>query len=133
LVLAGKDTPYNMQLLFGANWLRDLDLLHRKTRITVLLDPPRGSPSYARHAQQDKDAPSPSSPRPATTVEPQKIAKIRKVQDKIRQVPGAGKTPSDYEMMAVLCDMDGGDWKNCHLNIPTYHLAVDSMDQGVQA
>ena len=70
MVVTGKDTADNMQLIFGPNWQRDEGEAFEEARLDVLLSPPRGSPSYAMTARQGFDIGAPAwSPRPASEAE----------------------------------------------------------------
>ncbi|KAF6828541.1 hypothetical protein CMUS01_08538 [Colletotrichum musicola] len=93
----------------------------------VLLDPLRGSPSYALNAYHD-DGASQRTPRPATEAEREKVAQIRKLQAKIRERVEAGKAPSWNDREAVLLSF-GPNWPE---HLQTYMLAANTMDQGVQ-
>ncbi|WYZ43703.1 hypothetical protein EsH8_VII_000139 [Colletotrichum jinshuiense] len=127
LTLTGKDTPENIQLLFGPNWRRDLTQQHEEARIDILLDPPRGSPSYALHSMLDDGAPS-WTPRPATDAEKQTVAQVRKLQEAIRKKAGAGNSPAREDMVDILTSL-GPDWP---AQLPNYQLAANAMDQGVR-
>ncbi|KAF6807017.1 hypothetical protein CSOJ01_08440 [Colletotrichum sojae] len=126
LVLAGKDTPENLKLLFGPNWSSQAKE-YEDARMEVPIDPPRGSPSYAMNAYHDNGAP-PSTPRPASDAEREKVAQIRGLQAKIRERVGAGKAPSWDDREAILLSF-GPNWPE---HLQTYMLATNTMDQGVQ-
>lgn len=125
LVITGQDSPENMELLFGPNCRRDAK--HEETRIDILLDPPRGSPSYASHSCFDDKALG-RSPRPATDAEQRKITQVREMQEAIRQRVGAARRPSKEDMMAILT----GPGPNWTAKLPMYTLAANTMDQGVR-
>lgn len=128
LILAGKDTPENMELFYGPHWRAGMGKEHQESRMEILLNPPRGSPSYAMNKWLDEGAPA-RSPRPATEDEKTKIQKIKEIQEKVRQRVGAGKQPSGSDMQAILKSF-GAEWGTM---MPLYTLAVNTMDQGVQA
>lgn len=128
LIYAGKDTPENMQALFGPDWRRSIGKHHDEARLDVLLDPPRGSPSYALHQWLSPDNRLERSPRPATDAEQQMIGKVREMQDAVRRRIGAGKSPSSADMQAILSSY-GLDWTS---HVQTYTLAINAMDQGVR-
>ncbi|KAJ0342079.1 hypothetical protein COL922a_001468 [Colletotrichum nupharicola] len=128
LILAGKDTPENMELFYGPHWRAGMGKEHHDSRMEILLNPPRGSPSYAMNKWLDEGAPA-RSPRPATEDEKTKIQQIKEIQEKVRQRVGAGKQPSGSDMQAILKSF-GAEWGTM---MPLYTLAVNTMDQGVQA
>ncbi|KAK3356726.1 hypothetical protein B0T25DRAFT_138465 [Lasiosphaeria hispida] len=128
LVLAGQDTPKNMQLLYGPQWESSMKKDHEEARIQCLLDPPPGSPSHVLNAWMD-DASIVRSLRPATEAEQQRVKEIREMQELIRRRVGAGKSPTSGDMHAILTAA-GSDWVS---RIPTYTLAANTMDQGVPA
>lgn len=103
--------------------------LYAEIRMEVLLNPPHGSPSYAVSALLDNGGPS-WSPRPASDEEQTRIGEIRAIQDAIRQRQRAGSSrfPDPTEMMAIFYSFDMR-WTE---KLPTYKLAVITMDQGVQ-
>lgn len=117
-----------MQTLFGPNWRRSIGKDHDETRLDVLLDAPRGSPSYVMHQWLSPDSRLERSPRPATDAEQQVIGKAREMQDAVRRRIGAGKSPSAADMQAVLSSY-GSDWIS---HLQTYTLAINTMDQGVR-
>ncbi|POS70218.1 hypothetical protein DHEL01_v211386 [Diaporthe helianthi] len=128
---ARKDTPENMQLVFGPDWRECLGKLYDETRIDVLLDPPRGSPSFAITKYLNTDNWLKRSPRPGIESEKELINQVtlgRKMQDAVRRRIGAGKSPSTHDMKAVLSSY-GPDWTS---HLQTYMLAINTMDQGVQ-
>ncbi|KAK7710394.1 hypothetical protein SLS64_005979 [Diaporthe eres] len=124
----GKDTPENMQALFGPDWRSSIGKAHDETRLDVLIDPPRGSPSYAKYQSLYPDGRLLRSPRPATDAEQQVIGKAKEMQDAVRRRIGAGKSPSSADMEAILSSY-GMDWI---LHVQTYMLAINTMDQGVR-
>lgn len=117
-----------MQTLFGPDWHSSIGKDHDEARLDVLLDPPRGSPSYSMHQWLNPDNRLERSPRPATDAEQQMIGKVREMQDAVRRRIGAGKSPSSADMQAILSSY-GPDWTS---HIQTYTLAVNTMDQGVR-
>lgn len=116
-----------MQALFGPDWRSSIGKAHDETRLDVLIDPPRGSPSYAKYQSLYPDDRLERSPRPATNVEKQVIGKAREMQDVVRRRIGAGNSPSTADMQAVLSSY-GPDWDS---DLQTYFLAINAMDQGV--
>lgn len=128
LIYVGKDTPENMKALFGPDWRASIGKNYDETRLDVLLDPPRGSPSYALHQWLSPDGRHERSPRPATDAEQQVIGKVRAMQDAVRRRIGAGKSPSTADMQAILSSY-GSDWTS---HLQTYMLAINTMDQGVR-
>lgn len=117
-----------MQALFGPDWRSSIGKNHDKIRLEVLLDAPRGSPSYAMHQSLNLDSRLERSPRPATNAEKQVIGKSREMQDLVRRRIGAGKSPSSADMEAILSSY-GADWIS---HTQTYMLAINTMDQGVR-
>ncbi|KAL5401530.1 hypothetical protein PMIN06_012317 [Paraphaeosphaeria minitans] len=101
LVITGKDTATNMQLLFGAEWRETMLEPYDKVRAEVLLNPPRGSPAYAAVAEPDDGAPA-WSPRPPSESEQRKVYEVREMQSVIRERVGAGKSPSSADRQAIL-------------------------------
>ncbi|GAB1312837.1 hypothetical protein MFIFM68171_03047 [Madurella fahalii] len=126
LVLTGKDTPENLRLFFGSKDAIKAD--HENARIECLLDPPPGSPSHIIHSHMG-DPPLPRNLRQATEAEQQKLDEVRAMQERIRQRVGVGKAPSSQDMQAILKSC-GPNWTTM---LPIYHLAVNTMDQGVPA
>ncbi|KAK2050621.1 hypothetical protein LZ31DRAFT_547905 [Colletotrichum somersetense] len=126
LVITGQDSPENMKLLFGPSSLVNMKEEHENARIEVLLDPPRGSPSY--NLSKFMDDPSLTrSVRPPTEAEKQKLQEVREMQQRIRQKVGAGNTPSSGDMKSILSSF-GPDWPE---KLPLYMSAANTMDQGV--
>ncbi|KAG8169432.1 hypothetical protein KVR01_000177 [Diaporthe batatas] len=121
LIYTGKDTPENMQLIFGPEWRRSLGKTYEDARIEILLDAPRGSPSYAMNQGLIGANRLERSPRPATESEKQLIGEVREMQYMMG-------SPSSNDTKAVLSSY-GADWTS-HLR--TYMLAINTMDQGVQ-
>ncbi|KAK4501902.1 hypothetical protein PRZ48_007711 [Zasmidium cellare] len=126
LVVTGKDTSENMELLFGPSWSNHLKTQLDEARFNVLLNPPRGSPSYAMNSRLDNGAPS-WSPRPAGDDEKQKIVEVREMQSKIRERVGNGRSPSRDDMREILMSF-GAAWDQ---KAEVYTLALNTMDQGV--
>lgn len=114
-----------MKLQFGPNWCNDVK--HEDTRIDVLLDPPRGSPSYAMNSFFD-DETLDRSPRPATDAEQRRITEVKEMQETIRRRVGAGRRPSKQDMMTILT-ASGPNWTG---KLSIYTLAANTMDQGVR-
>jgi hypothetical protein len=130
LILTGQDTPEKMRLLFGPQYERTLKEHHGKARIECLLDPPPGSPSHVLRASMGMDDPSlVQALRPATEAEKKRVEEVREMQALIRLRVGAGKSPSLTDMQAIIRSF-GQDWSE---KLPTYDLAVNTMDQGVPA
>ncbi|KAK7186162.1 hypothetical protein DPSP01_000769 [Paraphaeosphaeria sporulosa] len=127
LVITGKDTATNMQLLFGPQWRDSLLKSYDEVRAQVLLNPPRGSPAYVMAANLDNGAPA-WSPRPPSESEQRKVDEVRRMQSAIRARVSAGKSPSNADMQAILLSF-GANWMD---HLPLYQLAVNTMDQGVQ-
>ncbi|KAF2452151.1 hypothetical protein P171DRAFT_516023 [Karstenula rhodostoma CBS 690.94] len=127
LVITGKDTAANMQLLFGPQWRDNLSKTYDEVRAQVLLEPPPGSPAYVMAADLDNGAPA-WSPRPPSESEQRKVDEVRKMQSAIRERVGAGKSPSKDDMQAILMSF-GSNWVEY---LALYTLASNTMDQGVQ-
>lgn len=125
LVLAGKDTPKNIELIYGPSWAAEQSLWD-ETRIEVLLKPPPGSPSYAMSSSVDIGAPA-QTPRPASAEETIQIQEVRDMQAAISRHMHGRKDPSSKDMQAILTSF-GPDWPTM---LPIYQLAVNTMDQGV--
>lgn len=113
-----------MQALFGPDWRSSIGKNHDETRVEVLLDAPRGSPSHTMHQWLCPDSRLKRSPRPATDAEHQMIGKVREMQDTIRRRIGAGKSPSMADMQAILSSY-GSDWPS---HLQTYKIATNTMD-----
>ena len=77
-------------------------------------------------ADQDVGVPS-GSPKPANEAEQRKVTEVREMQALVRQRAPEGKTTSKADMMAILNSF-GADWS---IKLPTYTLAINTMDQGV--
>lgn len=116
-----------MQLLFGPQWQDSLSKTYDEVRAEVLLNAPRGSPAFVMAANLDKGAPA-WSPRPPSESEQRKVDEVRRMQSKIRERVGAGKSPSNADMQAILMSF-GANWVEY---LPLYTLAANTMDQGVQ-
>ena len=115
-----------MQLLFGPAWETHIKKNHDEARIGCLLDPPPGSPSHVMNAFMDDNS-LVRSLRPATEAEQQKVKEVREMQALIRRRIGVGRQPTSGDMQAILTT-SGADWAG---KLPTYFLAVNTMDQGV--
>lgn len=98
-----------------------------EARIDILLEAPVGSPSYAVNYLIDRSVVS--SPRPASSEEMARVQTVRAMQQAIRTRLGARREPTSQDIMPVLMTF-GGDWATM---LPTYQLAVNTMDQGVRA
>jgi hypothetical protein len=128
LILTGQDTPEKMRLLFGPQYERTIKEDHENARIECLLDPPPGSPCHVMNAYMD-DPSLVRSLRPATEAEKRKVEEGREIQALIRQRVGPGKSLSSADMQAIMTTF-GPKWP---AKLPTYSLAVNTMDQGVPA
>lgn len=117
-----------MKALFGPDWRNSIGRNHNETRLDVLLDPPRGSPSYAKNQCLYPDGRLKRSPRPATEAEQQVIGRAREMQHAVRLRIGTRNSPSMADMQAILSAY-GPDWSPY---LQTYSLAVNTMDQGVR-
>jgi hypothetical protein len=115
-----------MKLLFGPQLDSTLTKDHEEARLGVLLDPPPGSPMHVMHSNMD-DPSLARSPRPATEAEQKRVQEVREMQAAIRRRVGAGRSPSSGDMRAILVSF-GDAWV---ARLPTYNLAVNTMDQGV--
>ncbi|TVY80494.1 hypothetical protein LSUE1_G003483 [Lachnellula suecica] len=131
LVIAGKDTPQNLQLLLGPVWKSE-NFTWKTNRFEILLKAPVGSPSYAKHHENDAIAPV-FSPRPASGEETARIEKIRDIQSALRTRLGTRKKPNGQDMLPVFKTVasDQTGWPAWIPMIPNYKLAIDTMDQGV--
>ncbi|KAK4889814.1 hypothetical protein LTR27_011432 [Elasticomyces elasticus] len=127
LVVMGKDTPENMELLFGPGWQQDVQGCHDECRMEVLLNPPHGSPSYAMSASLDNGGPG-WSPRPAAQAEQRRVDEVRQMQELVRARVGAGKSPTRDDTHAIMTSF-GAHWAE---KLDTYTLALNTMDQGVR-
>ena len=78
-------------------------------------------------AHLDNGAPA-WSPRPASESEQRRVAEVREMQALVRESVGEGRSPSQADMMGILTSF-GADWS---ARLPTYQLAVNTMDQGVR-
>ena len=125
-MITGKDDPESMRLLFGPPWTADIADTLKEARMSVLLDPPRGSPDYGFLARLD-DRTLARNCRPATSEEQAQINQVREMQAKIRERVGAGRSPGSDVMKAILTEYGAG-WDEM---LPIYQLAVNTMDQGV--
>lgn len=114
-----------MELFFGPNW-KSVEQHQDDARMQVLLNPPRGSPSYAVNSPLDSGAPS-WSPRPASDGEQRMVVEVRVMQNKIHSRVGSGRSPSNADMREILVSF-GAAWPG---KVPIYTLALNTMDQGV--
>ncbi|KAI9926370.1 hypothetical protein ASPWEDRAFT_176660 [Aspergillus wentii DTO 134E9] len=128
LIITGKDTIGNFQLLMGPQWRKIAGSMREEQRLDVLLRPQPGSPSYALHHQYDEDTPT-WSPTPATTAENEKVQEIREMQDFIVSRVGPGKQPDKDEMRGILTAF-GANWAE---KLGVYQTALNALDQGVHA
>ncbi|EME81186.1 uncharacterized protein MYCFIDRAFT_204223 [Pseudocercospora fijiensis CIRAD86] len=91
----------NMAMLFGPSWQESIQRDRDEIRLEVLLNPPRGSPSYAISAQLDAGGPT-WSPRPATPQERARLDEVREMQAMIRQRVGSHQcmcnVPDDIQL-----------------------------------
>ena len=95
----------------------------------LLLNPPRGSPSYAVTVGSDLDNGAPTwSPRPASEGEESRVADVREMQALVRQRVAEGTSPSKADMMAIVTSF-GAEWDT---KMETYTLAINTMNQGVR-
>ncbi|KAK3374335.1 hypothetical protein B0T24DRAFT_667390 [Lasiosphaeria ovina] len=130
LVLAGQDTPENLELLFGPHYKQGVKKDHEDMRIECLLDPPPGSPSHAKYATTDAASLN-ASPRPATEAEQKMVKEVRDIQEQIRKRRAKGKPPSQEDMFAILWPITGRNWE---AKYPVFVLARNTMvDPGVLA
>ncbi|OHE97096.1 hypothetical protein CORC01_07537 [Colletotrichum orchidophilum] len=128
LIVAGKDTPENMRILFGPTFLSDMKGDQARLRIEVLLDPPRGSPMYAQQAYDDAGSEAlVRSVRPPSQAEEKTLREVREIQEKVKQKVGVGRSPDSGVMKDVLTSF-GPNWPQ---KMQLYMLAVNTMDQGV--
>ncbi|KAK5732154.1 hypothetical protein LTR17_010731 [Elasticomyces elasticus] len=105
LVVMGKDTPENIELLFGPNWQRDVQESHDECRMEVLLEP-----------------------APWLTKLCNEVDEVRRMQELVRARVGAGKSPTRDDTHAIMTSF-GADWAE---KLDTYTLALNTMDQGVR-
>lgn len=127
LIFAGKDNEENFQLLFGPNWAKDIEQMHREARIEILLDPPRGSPSYAFNSSSDATYLGPRSVRPASGPEQEAIQEVRSFQAMIAEkYPQGTRIPSNA--IGQFVSQLGADWAQ---KMPMLQLAQNTTDQGV--
>ena len=125
LVIAGKDTPENLRLIFGPGW-QNIFSEWKKARMTILLDAPVGSPDYKYKIEYDEKSLVPSS-RPATEMEAAEVQMIREMQRAIREQLGWRKEPTPMDMTDILRTY-GAVWEQM---VPKYYLATATMDQGL--
>ncbi|KAK1496490.1 hypothetical protein CCUS01_02837 [Colletotrichum cuscutae] len=128
LVIAGKDTPEYLRILFGPTFASEKKELER-VRLEVLIDPPRGSPMYVEQDLDDAGTKPPTRAlRPASEAELETLKEVREIQEKVRQKVGVGRSPDTRVMQEVLMTL-GPDWSE---KLQLYMLAVNTMDQGVR-
>ncbi|KAK1529633.1 acyl-CoA dehydrogenase domain-containing protein [Colletotrichum paranaense] len=128
LVIAGKDTPGYLRILFGPTFASEKKELER-VRLEVLIDPPRGSPMYVKQDLDDAGTKPPTRAlRPASEAELETLKEVREIQEKVRQKVGVGRSPDTRVMQEVLMTF-GPDWSE---KLQLYMLAVNTMDQGVR-
>ncbi|KAI3542614.1 hypothetical protein CSPX01_06819 [Colletotrichum filicis] len=128
LVIAGKDTPEYLRILFGPTFASEKKELER-VRLEVLIDPPRGSPMYVQQDLDDAGTKPPTRAlRPASEAELETLKEVREIQEKVRQKVGVGRSPDTRVMQEVLMTC-GPDWSE---KLQLYMLAVNTMDQGVR-
>ncbi|KAJ0297540.1 hypothetical protein COL516b_010585 [Colletotrichum fioriniae] len=125
LIIAGKDTPENMRILFGPTCLSEKKE-HERIRLEVLIDPCCGSPLYMEQFFDDTGTKPPTrAVRPPTDAEKITLREVREIQEIIKQKFGTGRLPDAIDMQDVLKTL-GPDWpERMHL----YMLAINSMGQ----
>lgn len=133
LVITGKDTPENFAKLLGLNEKDVVAEAQRDVRMEVLLQPPRGSPSYAmaRQLKLDENCP-PWTPREASATEKERLNKVRAMQELIRRHMGTRSvsTINTNDMRDILVKNFGAGWTEA---LSVYQNAINAMDQGVPA
>lgn len=125
-MVAGQDTAENLVILLGPQWKETQRKTHEEMRLHVLINPPRGSPSYVLYSKFDEGSPL-WSPRPASEAEKEKLQEVRDIQAAIRSHLGSRRQPSVQDMQAILAGM-GQDWSK---SLPNYQIAVNTINQGV--
>ncbi|EXF80221.1 hypothetical protein CFIO01_11419 [Colletotrichum fioriniae PJ7] len=125
LIIAGKDTPENLRILFGPTCLSEKKE-HERIRLEVLIDPCCGSPLYMEQFFDDTGTKPPTrAVRPPTDAEKKTLTEVREIQEIVRQKFGTGRIPDAIDMQDVLKTL-GPDWpERMHL----YMLAINSMGQ----
>lgn len=79
LVVTGKDTNGNMQLLFGPNWREIAKKIHTNARMEVLMQPRPRSEDYELYKRWDEGAPT-WAPKPASAAELEEMANVKDMQ-----------------------------------------------------
>ncbi|KAK1655031.1 hypothetical protein BDP81DRAFT_308743 [Colletotrichum phormii] len=127
LVITGKDTPENMQVLFGPTFLSQKNE-HERIRLEILLDAPRGSPVHKMAEFDDAGVDRLTrAVRPPSQTEQETMKEVREIQKKVQRKIGVGNSPDSGVMREILMTM-GPNWpEKMHL----YTLAINTMDQGV--
>lgn len=84
LVIAGKDTPEYLRILFGPTFASEKKELER-IRLEVLIDPPRDSPMYVSQDLDDAGTKPPTRAlRPASDSKLETLKEVREIQEKVR-------------------------------------------------
>jgi hypothetical protein len=103
--------------------------MYDEERLTVLLQPPRGSPSYAWASSLEYDDSSlPWSPRPADETERERLQEVRDMQALVRSHLGSRTDPTTQDAKAILTQF-GANWPE---KAKVYQIAINTMDRGVQ-
>ncbi|KAK1658787.1 hypothetical protein BDP55DRAFT_637592 [Colletotrichum godetiae] len=127
LVITGKDTPENMQVLLGPTLVSNKNELER-TQLEILLDTPGGFPMHEEAKFDDAGVDHLTrAVRPPSQTEQETMKEVREIQRKSEQKIGVGCSPDSGVMREILMTM-GPNWpEKMHL----YTLAINTMDQGV--
>lgn len=130
LILTGKDTSANIELLLGPNEKDSVKETHERTRIDVLLDPPRGSPNYCVSQDLDEHC-SARNIRPPSPDELIMLQKIGDMQARIKaKMDSRGSKKVTNEDTKAILTSFGDRWVEM---LPIYQHALNSMDQDAPA
>lgn len=116
LVVTGKDTPENLQLLFGRMWRESVGLVHAEERVRILMKAHPGCPGDITDAIREFDKSAPTwSPRPASKTEQSRVSNVRLLHGMVLEV-AKGKTPTVMNILHVMILLRSSEGKwltNC--------------------
>ncbi|KXH28088.1 acyl-CoA dehydrogenase domain-containing protein [Colletotrichum salicis] len=115
LAITGKDTPENMQVLFGPTFLSQKNELER-TGLEILLDAPRGSPVHQMQKFDDAGGDHLTrAVRPPSQTEQETMKEVREIQKKVQRKIGVGNSPDSGVMREILMTMGPNRPEKTHL------------------
>ena len=126
LIITGEDNDANLQILLGPLWDAKQGDIVKKTRIEVLLCPPRGSPNHKVSEHFDVGSPR-WTPRAPNAKEQAEMDKVKGMQARVNAHMGERKEVESKDIKDILTSM-GGNWVD---NLGALQDAMNSRDQGV--